>query len=122
MRPSLFFRMTAPVIVVSLLLLCLGFITAWYVLKLQQNSVYVIAINVASVRAAEELEIGMREIRTQINQFLLTGDRRHLLKIPELRRNSDYWLAEATRFATTEQEQELMSQVERGYQDFFKRF
>jgi CHASE3 domain sensor protein len=66
--------MTAPVVTVSCLLLLLGVVTAWYVHRLQQNAAETIALNVASIRAAEELEIGLREIRTNLNQFLIHGD------------------------------------------------
>lgn len=122
MRPSLFVRMTAPLVAVSVVLLVLGVFTAWYVLRLQQQAAQVLSLNVASIRAAEELEIGMREIRTRVNQFLLTGDRQQLSVIPELRQSTDRWLAEASRLATTAREQQLMGKVQEGYRRFFQQF
>ncbi len=81
MKHGLLVRMTAPLVAVSILLLLVGTTTAWYVHRLQTNSADIVAVNVASIRAAEELEIGVREIRTQINNFLLTGDRQYLARI-----------------------------------------
>jgi signal transduction histidine kinase len=114
--------MTAPVVAVSAVLLVLGLVTAWYVLRRQQEAVKVLSLNVASIRAAEELEIGMREIRTRINQFLLTGDRAHLSAVPELRKITDHWLAETRRLATTQHEQQLIQSVGRGYEHFFQKY
>jgi signal transduction histidine kinase len=114
--------MTAPVVGVSILLLGVGGVAAWYVQRLQRNASDVLAINVGSMRAAEELEIGLREIRTQMNQFLMAGKQEALDTVPTLRANTDHWLAEADRLATTSYEQELMTKVKRGYDRFFREF
>ncbi len=119
MKHGLLLRMTAPLVAVSVLLLLLGTVTAWYVHRLQKNAADTLALNVSSIRAAEELEIGLREIRTHINQFLLTGDRQHLAAVPAQRQQTDRWLHEAVQRATTAREQALMAAVQRGYQRFF---
>jgi hypothetical protein len=85
---------------VSILLLILGTGTAWYVYRLQKDAADILALNVSSVRAAEDREIGLREIRTQINEFLLSGDRQRLARVPALRKEVDRWLADARRVAT----------------------
>jgi len=122
MRPSLLVRMTAPLVAVSVLLLLVGLVTAWYVQRLQHDATNVVALNVSSIRAAEELAIGLREIRNQINQFLLSGDRRHLDAVPALRLETDRWLKEARRLATTHREQQSMTAVEHGYAQFLVQF
>src|SRR5262245_35183726 len=109
MNTRLVVRMTAPITAISVLLLAIGVVAAWYVHRLQKQTSYVLALNVASVRAAEELEIGVREVRTQLNLFLLTGDPSHLEAVPVLRRQTDHWLAEASRLGATAQEQELIA-------------
>jgi signal transduction histidine kinase len=114
--------MTAPLAAVSFLLLLLGTVTAWYVQRLQKNAADILALNVSSIRAAEELEIGVREIRTRINQYLLTGDRKHLAAVPVQRQQTDRWLREAVRLATTEREQELMTALQHAYQRFLAEF
>ncbi len=122
MKHGLLVRMTAPLVAVSVLLLLLGTVTAWYVQRLQKNASDTLALNVLSIRAAEELEIGLREIRTHINQFLLTGDRAHLAAVPEERQGTDFWLQDAMQRAATEREQALMSDVQQGYQRFLAEF
>jgi signal transduction histidine kinase len=114
--------MTAPLVAVSVLLLLVGLSTAWYVQHLQHEAANVVALNVSSIRAAEELEIGLREIRNEIHQFLLTGDRRHLDAVPVRRLETDRWLNEARRLATTSHEQELMAAVGNGYARFLDQF
>lgn len=121
MKHGLLVRMTAPLVAVSVLLLLLGTVTAWHVHRLQKSAADIL-LNVASVRAAEELEIGLREIRTKINQFLLTGDRQYLAAVPVQRQQTDRWLREAVERATTEREQALMAAVQHGYQRFLAEF
>jgi two-component system, NtrC family, sensor histidine kinase HydH len=122
MKHGLLVRMTAPLVAVSILLLLVGTTTAWYVHRLQKNSADIVAVNVASIRAAEELGIGVREIRTQINKFLLTGDPQHLAAVPAQRQATEFWLNRAVQLATTQRERELMSAVQQGYQRFFAEF
>jgi signal transduction histidine kinase len=111
--------MVAPVVGVSIVLLAVGLVTAWYVELLQQNAAAVLVQNVASIRAAEELEIGLRKVRSRVNTFRLTGDRGYLDDIPALRADADRVLQEAVRLGSTEREKELMEQVTRGYARFF---
>src|SRR3954454_22108649 len=110
-------RITAPTIASSLLL-AVGVVAAWYVHQLQKNSVEMLASNIASIRAAEELEIGLREVRTQLDHFLITGDRKHIDAVPALRAETDHWLSEADRVAFTPREQELIARTKQGYVHF----
>src|SRR4051812_12300646 len=55
-------------------------------------------------------------------QARVTGDPKHLQEVHEPRRETDRWLAEAIRVATTSQEQELMAHLTRGYEAFFRQF
>lgn len=120
MNRLLTLRLTAPMLIVGVLLLagCLG--AAWYVQEFQRNVSEILALNVASMRAAEELEITLREIRNQLDGYLLSGDAKHLETLPELRRETAYWLGEAEKLATTEREQVLMGEARRGCEHFFK--
>src|SRR4051794_3381414 len=88
-------RMILPTAALGLLLLGIGVGAAWYVHRLQQNVSETLLINVASVRAAEELEISVREVRSRLDRYLAGGNRAHLDALPELRRETDRWLTEA---------------------------
>lgn len=118
----LMLRIAAPVVAVSGMLLALGAVAAWYVHELQDSSSDILVVNVSSVRAAEEIEIGMREVRTLLNRFLRSGDRKYLEACRPIREETHHWMGEAERLSTTPKETELMSQARRGYEQFFREF
>src|SRR5262249_26306062 len=90
--------------------------------QLQGKASNIMAQNVSSMRAAEEFGMGIREIRTQMTTFSLTGDRKYLEAVPGLRRETDYWLAQIDRPGLSPAEQELLSRVKRAYAKFFAEF
>jgi two-component system sensor histidine kinase HydH len=122
MSNRLMVRMIAPIGAVSVLLVTLGGAAAWYVHRLQKNTSDVLALNVASVGAAEQLQIGLLEVRGLLQDYRYTGDRKYLAGVPALRRQTDQSLREAERLATTPREQELIAEVKRGYGRFFGEF
>jgi signal transduction histidine kinase len=111
-------HLTAPLIAVSLLLLAVGVGAAWYVHRMQRNVSDGLLANVSSMRAAEEVEILMRDIRTRFDHFLLTGDRSYLQVSPAVRSETDRWLTVAERYSLSPSEQELSGQARRGYRRF----
>src|SRR5262249_18223616 len=111
-------RLTAPLVAVSLLLLAVGVGAAWYVHHMQRNVSHGLLVNVSSMRAAEEVEILMRDIRTQFDHFLLTGDRSYLQASPASRAKAERWLAVAERYSDSPSEQELTNQARKGYRRF----
>jgi signal transduction histidine kinase len=119
-RMPLTLRMVVPVIGVSAVLLGVGLVTAWYVQRLQGAAAKVLAQNVESIRAAQELEIGLRKVRSRINTFRLTGDQSSLAEIPPLRAACEESLHAAVGRASTEREQALMQRVQRGHERFFE--
>jgi CHASE3 domain sensor protein len=121
MNRLLMYRMAAPFVIVSFMLLGLGISGAWYVQRLQKSSSELLNWNVTSIRAAQELEIGIRDIRNRLNAFLISGDRQHLaaaLSLPPV----DHWLGEAERLARSPHEQELVERTKQGYRHFFTEF
>lgn len=110
----------SPVFLLSFLLLFLGASAAWYVQHLYQGLSDVLDLNVASVRAAEELEIGLREIRSSVNDFAFDDTQQDFGLIMQLKRDTDKWLREAEILATTSKEQELIRQIKAGYSHFFE--
>src|SRR5262245_2333923 len=122
MNARLLLRVTGPVVLISLFLLALGVVAAWYVHRLQKNVSRVVVEDVASVRAAEELEIGIREVQAQLSHFLLTGDPTHLDAVPGLRRETGEWLDRAELLAETRSERDLIARVRRGYDHLFREF
>jgi signal transduction histidine kinase len=117
-----FLRITGPIMAISLLPLGVGLVTAWNEQQSQRRVSDALATNVASMRAAEELAIGLRDVRTQLDRFVVSGNRSHLDAVPAIRRQTDHWLAEAERTAVTPREQELIACVKDGYNRFFAEF
>jgi two-component system, NtrC family, sensor histidine kinase HydH len=112
-------RMTAPLVAMSVSLLVVGVGAAWYVHHLQSRVSDELKANVSSLRAAEELVIALKEIRTLLENCLLTGDRKYLDAVLPLRATTEKWLAEAERWGTGANEQEMMKQARRGHKRFF---
>lgn len=122
LKPPLTVKLVWPLATVSLILLTVGVVGAWHVQQLHRRASKILTLNVASIRAAEELEIATRETRSQLNQYLLTGSRDYLDRVPAVREEADLWLAEAARLATTAQEQIWIAKITAGHQEFDREF
>ncbi len=122
MKTRLMMGMATPVLVMSVIPLLIGGVFAWYVHRSQKKASEVLAANVASMRAGEELAIGIRDVRTQLERFLLSGDRKQLDAVPGLRDETAPWLTKAERAARTDRERELIARVKAGYERFFREF
>src|SRR5579875_3144222 len=120
MKIRFFARMTWPILTLSLLTLGGGILAAWLVYHSQKDAFNVLARNAASMRAAEELVIALRDMRHELHLFLITKKRSHLDALPY--REIDKWLKEAERMAVTEKGQQLIGRVRKGYDRFFTDF
>jgi two-component system sensor histidine kinase HydH len=118
MKASLAIHMTAPILAVSVLLAGVGVVAAWYVQHLEEANSQLLDHYISGARWAGEFEINIREMRTQLNSFLLTGDRQHLDSVPALRLETDRALYEMNRLTQTSNERELIAEIEKGYRHF----
>jgi signal transduction histidine kinase len=116
MRGRLFRHLTIPVVPISVLLLSVGIWAAWRVQHLQERVSREVRENVSAMRAAEELEILIRELRTRVEQFRISGDRRQMEAIGTIKQEIDRWMAEMVQWSFTPREHELSSQARRGWQ------
>ncbi|MCI0463272.1 MAG: hypothetical protein L0Z62_40515, partial [Gemmataceae bacterium] len=119
MSTRLSFRLSAPVMAASCLPLLVGVYAAWKLHRSQREASEILAINARSMRAAEEIAIGVRDVRDLLNRFLLTGDNAVLQGIPRLKQTTDNWLDEARRTAITALEHRLVGELTRAYERFF---
>jgi signal transduction histidine kinase len=78
--------------------------------------------HVESVRAAQELEISIREIRTQFDRYLITQDKNHLEPVPRMRDRTSSALADCEKSSSTPQEFALMKRIRSGYDHFFAEY
>ncbi|TWU20280.1 Sensor protein ZraS [Novipirellula galeiformis] len=100
-------------------LLCLGFSGAWYVLELQRQNSQLLDVNVASIRAAEELELLVHEMRHELGMFSLTHEPAHLDVAVEQERDVNQWLSQATALSATTEERTVLAELRGGLQDYF---
>jgi signal transduction histidine kinase len=107
-------RITIPIAAVSLLLLVVGASGAWYVHTLQRRSSQILTVNVASIIAAEELELQLREIRFELHQFLITQDPAHLSAAVQRKDEVERQRKIAEGVAVTPREQHLMREIKAG--------
>jgi signal transduction histidine kinase len=117
-RSRLILRLILPVVGVSLALLTIGAVAAWRIHQAERSTSQLLSMRVGSLRAAEELEILIREIRSQLNEFLLSGDEAHLNAAADLQPETERWLTEAFRLAAEGQQRDLMEQVQQNYHRF----
>ena len=122
MQSRIVARLTAPVVAVSGALIVVALGAAWYARDSQRSVSVMLDSHVASVRAAQELEISLREIHVQFDRYLITGERKHLESVPRLRQRAAEALGGADRVATSDQEQALMRRVRKGYDHFFAEY
>ena len=113
-------RLIAPVIAVSLLLLGVGTGAAWYVYQLQRANDRLLEQHLASILAAQELEVGLREVRSRLNRFLLIGDPRTLEGISEIRKSTESAWTTMQRTAMTEREVEWVRRIRSGVDEFYR--
>jgi signal transduction histidine kinase len=103
----------------SLVPLAVGVGTAWVGYQSQKQASQNLARNVVSMRAGEELAIGIRDVRTQLDRFLATGNKQCLDEISALRAEMDRWLSAAERTSVASGERDLIARVKNGYAHFF---
>lgn len=119
MNAKFVLRMTAPMIAISLLLLAVGVGSAWYVHRLQKENSDLLALDVSSMLAAEDIVIKMREVRSRLNRYLREGNLEALGTLPDLKQETDELLAAAKASARSETEFAFVSEIDEGCHRFF---
>jgi two-component system sensor histidine kinase HydH len=115
-------RMVAPTVAVSVALLLLGGVAAWYVNLLQRQSSQLLAEGITEVQAAEELELIGLELRNEVKRYLFMGDQTSVVKVLDSRKKADYWLASAGEVAAKDREKALLARIRQGYAHFYREF
>jgi two-component system sensor histidine kinase HydH len=127
MERRLLILMTAPTVVVGLLLFTVCLVSAWSVNHWQSRLWKVLVQNVTSMEAAQELEINLRKLRFHGYRYLIEhrpGNANTQLLDQLSEDDHDFRLAleEAERSAFTPQEVEYVGQIRAAYQHFQEQF
>ena len=116
------FKIAAPTIAISGLLLALGVVAAWSVQSQHLRSSELIVNEVHGILAAQDLYIAMREIRHQLQQFGRSRDTRHLLEMRRLSESALTHIANAEVHARTDPERASIEVIRRAWAHFSEDF
>jgi signal transduction histidine kinase len=118
MNRKILIQVTTPAVLIGLLLLGSCFAGAWYVSRLQTNLSRVLSENVASQKAAQELEIRLRQLQYHSLLYLMdpTANRREF--IDDDHKALEKSLEETQASAITSEQQQLVRQIEKNYQEY----
>jgi two-component system sensor histidine kinase HydH len=119
-KTNLFVRVAGPVIAISAIPLVVGVASAWKVNTSYKQVSRQLSLDVAGLRAGEKLAIGIRDVRTALNQYLRNPeDEQSLLTASDARQEIFDWIKEAEKAAATAREKLDVTQLSEGYTTFF---
>ncbi len=118
----LLYRVTAPTLTVSLLVLVLDVWAGWYLHDMHTRATQLTMLDVSGMRAAEELEIRMREVRNTLNRYLRTQDPANLAEIEGAEPDADALIERARALARSPRELEQLDALQAGSRRFFAEF
>jgi signal transduction histidine kinase len=114
---TILLQVAGPAVGVGLLLLAVCLVSAWQVNRLQANMTHLLTRNVASLEAAQELEIQLRRLRFYSFVYLLDPDPNRLKPIEDSQREFERAL-ERVKAATGEGQRGLIQEIEDGYHGY----
>jgi signal transduction histidine kinase len=115
MSRRILLQTSAPAVLVGLTLLGVCLAGTWSVSRLQSNLAHILSDNVASLEAAQELEIRLRQLRFHSLLYVAdpTAERRKVVE--EDHRAFEVALAHARLAAVTDEEHAKVEEIEEGY-------
>jgi signal transduction histidine kinase len=111
-------QVTAPAVFIALLLCGTCLACAWYISRLQATTARIVSQHVASLQAAQELEMHVRQLRYHCFVYLLDPQPGRLALIQTDEHNFEETLGTAHRLATTAVEKESVQTVTINYQKY----
>jgi two-component system, NtrC family, sensor histidine kinase HydH len=118
MSRRIFLQVTAPAVLIGLLLCGTCLACAWYISRLQATTARIVSENVASLQAAQELEMHVRQLRYHCFVYLLDPQPHRLAPIETDEQNFEKALGVARRLAGTAAEKECVATIATGYQQY----
>jgi two-component system, NtrC family, sensor histidine kinase HydH len=115
MNSSMFLRIAAPAIALGVLLLAACIVGVYYTQHQQQDLANILSRNVASLHAAQELEISVRQLRFHDLLYLMDPAPARLEPIEEDRQRFHEALEVARSASSTPEEQDCVRAIEDGY-------
>lgn len=113
-------RMVAGFLFMSFLLIITGIFAIVYLNRVQESSSRILAENVSSLKAAEELEIALLDMKGLTGYFLLDGNENWLTNFAEKNESFDKWFSEAQKGALTPEEKKIIREIETLFAAYIK--
>src|SRR5258708_32883302 len=108
MNRRILIQVTAPTVVIGLLLFGACAVSAWYANRQQADLVKILRENVANLRAVEQMEINLRRLRFHCFRYLIGPKEAMLGRINEDELRFREQLDEARRLARTPETQDYI--------------
>lgn len=118
MNRKILIRVAMPGVIVGLLLLGTCLVAAWYVNRLQSKLTEILASNVASIQAAQQLENHIRQLRFHCFLYLVKPEQELLGKIYEDEEEFEKWLVRAEEIAYTAEEQVAVQAIKESFTSY----
>lgn len=113
-------RMLIGFIVMIILILALCIVAVLYTNSLQKNSAKILDKNVYSLKAAEELEIALLDMKGLTAYYILDGNQKWLNLFNDKKSSFYFWLADANKKAHTDLEQSILDSIDIQFQHYLK--
>src|SRR5262249_48147008 len=115
-------QVAAPTVLLGLVLCGACLVSFWYVNRLQTNLANILAQDVTSMRAAQQMEISARQFRFRCFVYLIAPDESLLLEIQDSQQRFAGWLIQAEQSGTTPREKTQLKAVRDGYDEYVRDF
>src|SRR5262245_6998075 len=118
MNRRILIQVTTPGVIIGLLLFAACLAGAWYIDRQQTNMAKILSRNVASLQAAQELEIRVRQLRFHSFLNLLSTEKVWKQRIEEDHARFEVALRKVQQEAHTPEEQAFVELIDRNYQKY----
>ena len=121
MKGRLVYRLLAPLLATSVMLLAIGGLAAWFLHGLQRNTSETLDRHVNVVKAVERFELSTREVRYNLCQYLVDADLKHLRNAYENYRDGGDWLTVVEKLADSPEDRQQVKSLHNEFDQFGKK-
>ncbi len=118
MNRRLLIRVAIPAVLLGVVLCGTCLVTAWYINRLESNLAKILSQNVASLQAAQELEIRVRQLRNHTFLYLIEPTPVRLEPIETDQEHFESALQLARESASSPEEKECVRDIQSGYRQY----
>jgi signal transduction histidine kinase len=118
MNHKILIRVTAPAVLIGLLVLGACVAGAWYINRLQANLANILSQNVNSLQGAQELEIRVRQLRFHTLLYLMEPTAKRLQRVADDHEHFEDALESVRKTANTPEEQQCVATIASAYKQY----